>query len=154
MTTQETNKELVRRYYEEAFNAGKTELLEELIAEDVINHDPVSDETLSPAEATGYEGFVRHVEAASSAFSDASVTIEDMVAEDDLVAVRFTFEGTFDGVYAGFEPTGERVSSPTMVFFRCVDGKIAERWAVSDDLDFLQQLNILGPVEELAPVEV
>lgn len=148
MTT-EDNKEVVRRYYEDAFNEGRTDLLEELIAEDVVNHDPVSDETLTPEKARGFDGFVRHVEAAREAFPDATVTIEDVIAEDDEVLVRFTFEGTHEGRFVGIEPTGNRVRGTNMVLMRLEDGKIAERWEESDGLDLLRQLGVLPPPEEL-----
>ena len=148
METPTENKTIVRRYYEEAFNEGRVDLLEELIHEDVVNHDPISDETLTPEEARGFEGFVRHVEAAREAFPDATVSIEEMIAEDDTVLVRFTFEGTNDGPFAGFGPTGKRVTSSTMVLMRLEDGKIAERREESDNLAFLQQLGILPPSEE------
>lgn len=146
----EDNKEVVRRYYEEAFNEGRTDLLEELIAEDVVNHDPVSDETLTPEEARGFEGFVRHVETAREAFPDATVTIEDVIAEGDEVLVRFTFEGTHEGRFVGIEPTGNRVEGTNMVLMRLEDGKIVERWEESDSLDLLRQLGVLPPPEELA----
>lgn len=142
------NKEIVRRYYEDAFNEGRTDLLEDLIAEDVVNHDPVSDATLTPEEARGFEGFVRHVEAAREAFPDATVTIEDVVAEGDEVLVRFTFEGTHEGRFVGIEPTGNRVRGTNMVLMRLEDGRIVERWEESDSLDLLQQLGVLPPSEE------
>jgi steroid delta-isomerase-like uncharacterized protein len=153
MTTPAENKAVVRRYYEEAFNEGRTELLDELVAETVVNHDPVSDETLTPEEATGFEGFVRHVEAAREAFPDATVTIEEMIAEGDAVVARFTFEGTNEGPFAGFEPTGKRVTGTNMVLVRLEDGKIVERREESDDLAFLQQLGILPPTTELLKAE-
>lgn len=145
----EGNKEVVRRYYEKAFNEGRIEILDEVIAEDVVNHDPVSDETLTPEEARGFEGFVRHVEAARKAFPDATVTIEDMIAEGDEVLVRFTFEGTHEGRFVGIEPTGNRIWGTNMVLMRLEDGKIVERWEESDSLDLLRQLGVLPPPEEL-----
>lgn len=148
MTTLEENKEIVRTYYEEAFNEGRTELLEELIAEDVVNHDPVSDETLTPEEAQGFDGFRHHVEAAREAFPDATVIIEDMIAEDDKVFVRFTFEGTHEGPFGGIDPTGNRVSDTNMVLMRLEEGRIVERWAESDTLGMLQQLGVSLPQGE------
>ena len=142
MTTLRDNKEIVRRYYEEAFNEGRIDLLDELIAADVVNYDPVSDTTLTPEEARGFEGFRRHVEIAREAFPDATVTIEEMIAEDDTVLVRFTFAGTHEGRFGGIEPTGNRVSSSNMVLMRLENGKIVERRAESDNLDFLQQLGV------------
>lgn len=142
MTTAE-NKEIVRRYYEEAFNEERFDLLEQLVAEDVVNHDPLSDETLTAEEARGFEGFRRHVEVAHEAFPDAMVTIEDMIAEGDTVAVRFTFEGTHEGRFGGIDPTGNRVSGSNIGIFRIEAGKIAERWLKSDDLELLEQLDAL-----------
>lgn len=150
MNTPVENKEIVRKYYEEAFNDGRTELLDELVAEDVVNHDPLSDEILTAEEARGFEGFVRHVEVAHEAFPDAAVTIEDMIAEDDLVSLRFRFEGTHEGPFGGIEPTGKRVSATNMVFMRLEDGLIVERWAEADDLDMLQQLGV-PPAGEARP---
>lgn len=140
MSTSAENKEIVRRYYEEAFNEEQYDLLDELIAEDVVNHDPLSDETLSAGEARGFAGFRRHVEVAHEAFADATVTIEDMIAEGDKVAARFTFEGTHEGRFGGIEPTGKQVAGTNMVFYRIEDGKIAERWLASDNLELLKQL--------------
>lgn len=140
-TTPNDNKEIVRRYYEEAFNESRTDLLDELIAEDVVNHDPLSDETLTPEEAGGFEGFRRHVEVAHEAFPDATVTIHDMIAEADRVAARFTFEGTHEGRFAGIEPTGNRFSGTNMVFYRIEDGKIVERWLETDNVEMLRQLD-------------
>ena len=150
MTTLAENKEIVRRYYEEALNEGRTDLLEELIAQDVVNHDPLSDETLTPEEARGFEGFQRHVEVFHEAFPDGMVTLDEMIAEGDVVAARFTVEGTHEGRFGGFEPTGERVSETSMVFYRIEDGKIVERWLESDNLSFLQQLGVIPSIERLA----
>jgi steroid delta-isomerase-like uncharacterized protein len=119
---------IVGRYHEEAFNEERIDLLDELIAEDVVNHNPLSDETLTPEEVRGFEGFRRHFQVAHEAFPDASVTIEDMVAEGDTVSVRFIFEGTHEGRFGGIAPTGNRVFVSNMGLFRIEDGKIVERW--------------------------
>lgn len=143
MTTTTENKEIVRRYYEEALNEGRIGLLNELIAADVVNHDPLSDETLTPEEARGFEGFRRHVEGFREAFPDGTVTIDDIIAEGDTVAARFTVEGTHQGRFGGIEPAGNRISGTNMVFYRVEDGKIVERWLESDNLEMLEQLDAL-----------
>lgn len=143
MTTEAENKEIVRRYYEEAFEEGRTDLLEELVARDVVNHDPLSDAELTPEEARGFEGFERHVMAAKEGFPDATVRIEELLADGDMVTVRFVFEGTHEGRFAGIEPTGKRVSQTNLGLYRVADGKIAERWVESDTLTMLQQLGVL-----------
>lgn len=143
MPTPEENKEVVRRYYKEAFEEGNLDLLEELVASDVVNHNPLSDETLTEEEASGFEGFRRHVLAAKEGFPDASIEIEDLLADGDMVMIRFTFEGTHEGRFGGLEPTGKRVSQSNLGLFRIEDGKIAERWVESDNLEMLQQLGVI-----------
>lgn len=138
--TIEQNTEIARRYLEEVFSDRKLNRLEELSREDVVNHDPTSDETLPPEEARGVEGLRRHVETAIAGFPDSRSTIVDMIAEDDTVVVRVAFEGTHDGMASGIEPTGNRVSVATIVIYRIEDGKIAERSQESDSFVVLRQL--------------
>ena len=151
MTTPEENKAIVQRYYEDAFNVGDMDILNEVIAADVINHDPLSDETLTSEEARGLEGFRHHVEAARAGFPDATVTIRDMIAEDDKVLVRFDFTGTHEGRIGGIEPTHEKVTVSNMAVYRIEDGKLAERWLESNDLDMLQQLGVTPRMEKARP---
>lgn len=145
MTSTTDNKEIVRRYYEEVLNGGHVHLLDELVDRDVVNHDPLSDETLTPAEARGFAGFQRHVEVFREAFPDGTVRIDDIIAEGETVAARFTVEGTHEGRFAGIEPTGKRISGTSMVFYRLEDGKIVERWLETDTMEMLTQLDALEP---------
>jgi steroid delta-isomerase-like uncharacterized protein len=145
MTTPVKNKDIVRRYYEEALNEQRYELLDELIAEDVVNHDPLSNETLTPEESRGFAGFRRHAEVFHEAFPDGTVTIDDVIAEGDTVPARFTIEGAHEGRFGGVEPTGNRISGTAMVFYRIEDGKIAEWWLESDNAEMLRQLGALDP---------
>ena len=127
--------------------AGRTELLAELVAQDVLNHDPLSDESLTPEEARGFEGFRRHVEVFREAFPDRTFDIEDLIAEGDRVSVRLTFAGTHEGRFGGVEATGNRVSGSSMAFYRLEDGKIVERWYETDNLELFRQL---GAIERAA----
>lgn len=143
MTTLDENKEIVRRYYKDVVEAGQTELLTELIDDDVVNHDPLSDESLTPEEARGFEGFRRHVEVFQEAFPDRTFSIDDLIAEGDTVSARLTFEGTHEGRFAGIEPTGNRVSGSSMAFYRIEDGKIVERWYETDNWELFKQLDAI-----------
>jgi steroid delta-isomerase-like uncharacterized protein len=77
------------------------------------------------------------------AFPDFKFTIEEMVAEGDMVAVRYRFDGTHKNEYLDVPPTGKKVFIKNMGFFRIKDGKLAESWRISDMLNFLQQMRIL-----------
>lgn len=71
------------------------------------------------------------------------MTINDIIAEGDTVAARFTVEGTHKGRFGGIEPTGNRISGTSMVFYRIEDGKIVERWLEFDNLEMLKQLDAI-----------
>jgi len=79
------------------------------------------------------------------AFPDLSVTVEEMVAEDDTVAARVTWHATHEGEYMGIEPTDREVEFPINVFLRLDDGKVVERWIQPDQFDLMQQLGVVEP---------
>lgn len=102
MTTQE-NKEIVRRLFDEGFNQGNLEIASELIASDYINHSPI------PAPAPGAEGFAKRMAALRAAFVQEAV-FGNFLAEGDLVAFTWTFNGIHNGPFAGIPETGKKVS--------------------------------------------
>jgi steroid delta-isomerase-like uncharacterized protein len=69
-------------------------------------------------------------------------TVEEMVAEGDAVAVRYTMRGTHRGDFAGVPPTGKAVVAQSMAFYRLADGQIGEERAHLDMLGILQQLGV------------
>jgi steroid delta-isomerase-like uncharacterized protein len=133
----EDNKLRVRRWTAEGFGAGNLDLAEELIAEDFVNHTP------QPGQTPGRAGVKQVVSILRSAFPDLRVTIEQVVAEGDLVAVRDTIRGTHRGPFAGMPPTGKQVTVGRIAIYRVVDGLITEHWANVDQLGLMQQLGAL-----------
>ena len=133
----EQNKILIRNHYEATTHKGDAEAIEEQVAPDFIDHDA------PPGTPRGSEGVKKHIAAVRSAFPDIRVTMEDMIAEGDKVAVRATWRGTHQGVYMGIPPTHRQFTFTGMVFWRIENGKIAERWANIDRLSFMQQLGAI-----------
>lgn len=132
------NKALVRRLIEEAANEKDFDVYEELLANDFILHTPSGpEETVTGVEA--YEEFVRGF---FEAFPDLTVTIEEIVAEDDLVAYRATYTGTHEGDIMGIPATGKTMRIDGNVFVRMVDGKVAELNGQLDTLRMMQQLGV------------
>ena len=82
-----------------------------------------------------------------SAIPDLRVVVEDIIAEGDKVAVRYTLEGTHEGELFGVPPTGKRVSIKSISVERVSDGKIIEHWRVTDSLDMMQQLGAIPTPE-------
>ncbi len=74
------------------------------------------------------------------AFPDANVTIDEQVAERDLVVTRKTLRGTHRGELWGLEPTGNRIEFEFIDIFRIRDGKLAEHWTHMDFDDLRAQL--------------
>ena len=74
-----------------------------------------------------------------TAFPDLHFTIEELVAEGDIVAGRLTMSGTREGPLMGMSPTGRALRQDHMHFARFRDGKAVEHWGVRDDLGMMQQ---------------
>ncbi|MCO8244546.1 MULTISPECIES: ester cyclase [unclassified Haladaptatus] len=134
--TPETNERIARRIPEEVFAEGNFDLLDELYAEDAIEHNPFGDLRGRTAIRESYEGFV-------AAFPDITQKVEDIVAEGDTVAMRLTARGTHEGPMGALEPTGREIEVQQTVFTRIEDGEIVERWLHPDNLTMLQQLDVV-----------
>lgn len=135
-------KALSRRFLDEAFNGGNLDVVDELVAPEFVNHDSAMPEPLVGIEAakasiTGYR----------DAFPDLRLTIEDMIAEGDLVTTRWTARGTHRGDLMGITATGKQATVTGITIDRIRDGRFVESWTNWDTLGLLQQL---GAVPALA----
>ncbi len=128
----EQNKALMRRYIEERWNARKLSLTGELVSPDFVLHTPSGD--------VGLAAFQAAITAYLQAFPDSAVSIEDMVAEGDRVAIRYRFSGTHRGEFLGVAATGKQTLCSGMAFYRVAGGRLAEGWFVEDILGLLEQL--------------
>ena len=131
----EENKDLVRRYIEECWNRHNIDATDELVSPDYLNHAASPENQRAGAKYSLNWLF--------SVFPDHHFDIEDAVAEGDKVAVRGTMTGTHEGELLGIAPTGERVVVQQVHWFRVADGKVAEHWAVRDDLGMMRQLGVM-----------
>jgi steroid delta-isomerase-like uncharacterized protein len=137
----EENKAVVRRFWG-VWEDGNIGLIDELLAPDYVNHSPGM-----PDQPTGPEGVKAVVAMFRSGMPDLRVVIDDMIAEDDKVAVRYTIEGTHEGDLFGIPPTGRRVSIESFTVERVSDGKIREHWRITDSLNMMQQLGAIPTPE-------
>ena len=132
----EENKELVRRFVEEFWNEGNADAADELMAPDAEIHMPTG-EVVDPDGLKGFAATFRE------AFPDWHSTFEELVAEGDRVAERWTGRGTHLGELQGIPPTGKRVEAPGSVFYRIVGGKIVEFRGQLDMMRIMQQLGAI-----------
>jgi steroid delta-isomerase-like uncharacterized protein len=141
----EPNKELVRRLYEEAFNEDDLDLVDELVAPDVVTHNPIILDA-----PTGPDSIRGGLEMIRKAFPDFHVEVEDLIAEGDRVAALLTMSGTNEGDYRRGGATGKRGTMRAFFIWRIADGKLAESWGLADRFGFLQELGIVPSDDELA----
>ncbi|UFP96175.1 ester cyclase [Gloeobacter morelensis MG652769] len=135
----EANKALVRKFYEEVFNRRNLALADELVTPDGINHA-----TPPGVPSVGPSGIRFVVSMLTEGFPDHHHAIEDLFAEGDKVAMRCTFSGTHTGGILGLPPTGRAFRQQQMHILRIEGGKLAEHWAVRDDLALMQQLGAIA----------
>lgn len=93
-----------------------------------------------PYPKHGHAAWRNHAEVLFAAFPDAKVTIDDIIAANDKVAVRVHIKGTHRGEFMGNRPTGKVVQYISHEVYRFEDGKIAEEWICSDSLTLLMQV--------------
>lgn len=133
----EANKALVRRYTHEVFERQNYDVVEEVLADDLVSHNPAL-----PMEVTNPAEFKESMELIHAAFPDFEAPIEDIVAEGDRVVTRTKERGTHEGPFAGIEPTGRSVEVQGLNLYRIEDGEIAEMWIQVDQLGLLEQLGV------------
>jgi predicted ester cyclase len=132
-----TNKEIVQALYDRLFNGGDLSAADDLVADDFVNHTGPPDGPKGPQSLKSLVGWLH------GAFPDSRYTIKKIVAEDDHVAVYLAYDGTHLGPFMGAAPTGRHFSQDQMHLMRLQDGKIAEHWAVRDDLGRMRQLGMI-----------
>jgi steroid delta-isomerase-like uncharacterized protein len=136
----EVNSALVRRIWEEVWNRGVLDTVDEVLAEDYVGHIPAM-----PDVVRGTEGFKELIVAYRTAYPDVHVTVDDVIATEDRVVVRWTSHGTNEGSLMGMPATGRKVEVSGISIFEIEDGKVAEEWEGFDTLAMMQQLGVLEP---------
>jgi steroid delta-isomerase-like uncharacterized protein len=130
------NKALVRRFIDEVFLHGRFEAVDELLTEDFTPHT-------WGAMTPGKDGLKQAIERVSAGLSDPTMTIEDVIAEDDRVAVRLTSHAVQTGEFMGLPPSGKAYTIGEIHIFRVRDGKVAEHWHEADFLGMMRQLGAM-----------
>ena len=127
---------IMQRFYQEVLVGGNVALVDELIADDFVDH-----EEPFPGQPPGKEGVVFYINAIRSAFPDLNVkTTEPALADGNLEAVYGILTGTHQGDFVGIAPTGRNVEFAGIDIIRVQDGKVAEHWGVTDTLTLMQQI--------------
>ena len=117
-----------------AVAAADDDVLDQLIATDLVDHNPV------PGQEPGRAGFKYWVATVHNAFPDISGVVEDTVVQGDKVAARVTWRGSHRGAFAGVPGTGAAVELQAVHIVRFADGRAIEWWGTADLFGALQQV--------------
>jgi steroid delta-isomerase-like uncharacterized protein len=128
-------KVVIRWFVEEVLNTGNLKAVDELFASDYVAHVQ-----LDPEPLRGVPAWKQRVTTYLAAFPDLHVTLEELVAERDIVVARVTWSGTQRERFLGVSATNRRVAVAGVFAWRIVDGKICEEWIAEDLLSLMQQL--------------
>jgi len=133
-----TKEEIIRRYFEEAWNQGNLLVLDEIVDQNYINHNPgIADPAPGPA------GLKPIITAIRQAFPDLKYIIKNLVISDQQVAVHVLMTGTHHGDFFGIAPTHKTIEVEQMQIERIVNNKIVEHWRLTDELSLLRQIGQL-----------
>jgi predicted ester cyclase len=130
----EQNKAVVREFMMEVLSGRNLGITDEVLAPNYVN-------LMTGADLSGFKGMLT---AMSTALSDVRFEIDDLIAEGDSVVVRWKMEATHTGSLMEEAPTGKRVSSRGLTYYRLVNGQIVEDDPLSTP-DLFQQLGIELP---------
>ena len=137
----EEAKSLIRRFYGEV-SAGNLGVIDELVADDVIEHEEF------PGLEANKDGVRQFFAMFRSAFPDLRMEADEVVSEGDLVCVRGTMAGTHQGEFMGMPASGKPFEIRGFDMVRVRDGQVVEHWGVTDMMSMMQQL---GALPEQAP---
>jgi steroid delta-isomerase-like uncharacterized protein len=130
------NKELVRRFVDEIFVHGNSDAVDELVAQDFVPHT-------WPSTGDGRADLKQAIERVFGGLTDVSFEIEDMIAEDDRVAVRLTSSARQVGEFMGLAPGHKTYTIGEIHLFRIRDGQVVEHWHQADLLGMMRQLGAM-----------
>ena len=133
----EENKAIVRKFIQ-SYNERKLDLIDDFVASNYIDH----------GKNIGREGLKQLISMGISAFPNWYEAVEDIIAEGDKVWVLLTYTGTHRGEFMGLAPTGKKITSKAVDIYRVVDGKLAEYWNVTDNVNIFRQVGAIEITEK------
>ena len=133
----EANKVVIRRYKEGILNSRDLAALDAIVTEDYLDH------AAFPEQGPGRAGLKQRVAYLFDAF-DPQWTVHDIVAERDIVVVRWSHSAVHRGEFLGLEPTGRAFTMRGIDIYRVTAGKMTEHWNVVDTHGMYQQLGLLS----------
>ena len=143
--SEQSNRELIVRHFDEIFNRGNLAFVEEAYTENAIIHDAIL-----PNVPAGPGGIRRYVRTYGEPVPDIHFEVQELIADGDTMAAQWIASGTQVGTLLGLPSTGRRVEASGVSVYRMEEGRIAEAWVYWDVIALLKSLGVefkLKPIE-------
>jgi steroid delta-isomerase-like uncharacterized protein len=137
-TTAEENEAIALRWHEEVINGQNLDAIDAIVAPNIVHHAGTF------PDGHGADAVKMVLGALLSAFPDVEHTVEQVISDDDRVVTVWSAEGTQEGEFQGYAPTGKRVTWTGINVFRFECGLITEEWSEVDGLGRLRQMGVLA----------
>ena len=134
--SEEENKLITHRFFEEVWNQGNLDVFDELVTSDIVIH-------AGGRDFKGSEEYKKFILGYRNAFPDIKFTIDDQISSGDKVVERFTAQGSHQGQLRDISSTGKKINITEIEITRIIDGKIVERWGAPDLLTLMQQIGAI-----------
>ena len=131
----EANKAVISRLFKEVFNRGDVDVIDEIVAEDVLGHDATSDEPRRGRASVKQVAILFR-----TAFPGAHYPLADLIAEDDKVVARWGLQGIHQAEFMGVAATQQALKVTGIVIYRLAEQKIVEYWGNFDTWGLMRQL--------------
>ena len=142
------NSELIRQWFEEVWNQGREETINELCAKEAVGHGQTTD----GSDIVGPDHFRQFWQSFRSAFTSIQVEIHRTLDEGDMAMAQWTLSAKHTGSFLGVAPTGKLITTTGMSLQRFAAGKIVEAWDNWDQLAVMAQLGVVS-LDKIAPGE-
>ncbi len=138
--TADANKEKMKSFYENIINAHKVDQLDQYCTAAFVDHNP------DPGhDGNGLENNKKNFTEWFASMPDAHVTVDNIVADGDMVWAMVTMTGTMKGDMGGMKATGKSAKVGGVDIVRIKDGKAVERWGYFDNMAMMMQLGLMPP---------
>jgi len=135
-----SNSDLIRRWFEEVWNQGREQTIDEMCSKDAVGHGQTHD----GSDIVGPENFKHFWRAFRAAFTSIHITVHQSIAEGDLAMLHWTIKMKHTGPFMGAAPSGKQITAKGMSIQRFAGGKILEAWDNWDQLAVMSQLGLVS----------
>lgn len=133
----EESKRIVNLFVEQFLNKNDVAVANDLLADDFINHNPQF------GVSHDKDGMKKMIASWHQGFSNFQFILEDLIAENDKVVLHMRITGRHTGVFMGLQPTRRSIDTRSITILRIENGRIKERWNVTNKLETMRQLGLM-----------